>query len=52
MVDRNEGLIDINANPNLAKIEDFAASLRLMGWNYIEVLDEIMRLGLSYKPNI
>lgn len=45
-------LIDINANPNLARDEDFVISARSEGWKYIEVIERILNLGLAYEPRI
>lgn len=38
-------LIDANANPNLARNEDFNLAARAEGFNYLDVLREIIRLG-------
>ncbi|NJL24284.1 MAG: hypothetical protein HC902_03300 [Calothrix sp. SM1_5_4] len=43
-------LIDVNANPNLARGEDFACSAGAEGIEYIEMIDKIVRLGLAYAP--
>ena len=45
-------LIDVNANPNLSRTEDFARSLHSRGWTYLDVIQNIMNLGLSYRPNV
>ncbi|MGZ3721853.1 MAG: D-alanine--D-alanine ligase family protein [Bdellovibrionales bacterium] len=45
-------LIDVNANPNLSRIEDFARSLHSRGWTYIEVIQNILDLGFTYRPNV
>lgn len=45
-------LIDVNANPNLANNEDFAISARLAGWKYPEVVEQVVKLGLSYSPRL
>jgi D-alanine-D-alanine ligase len=44
-------LIDVNANPNLARTEDFAASAKHSGLPYDELIEQIINLGLRYKPN-
>jgi D-alanine-D-alanine ligase len=43
-------LIDVNANPNLARDEDFASSAKARGWSYDEIIEEILRLGFAYDP--
>ncbi len=43
-------LIDVNANPNLAKNEDFALSAKDQGIGYPELLDKIMQMAKSYQP--
>lgn len=43
-------LIDVNANPNLARDEDFASSAKARGWSYNEVIEEILKLGSAYDP--
>lgn len=43
-------LIDVNANPNLARDEDFAMSARAEGLGYPDVLSEILRLARTYRP--
>jgi D-alanine-D-alanine ligase len=45
-------LLDINPNPNLAHREDFAMSVKAAGWSYPEMIEQIVRFGLSYKPNV
>ena len=50
--DQSAYLIDVNANPNLSKGEDFASSLSKAGWSYIEVVENILNLGFKYRPNI
>ena len=42
-------LIDVNANPNLAKDEDFVVS---SGLPYLEVVEKIIDLGLRYRPDL
>lgn len=41
-------LIDVNANPNLARGEDFVASTREAGMEYLETLERIVRLAKNY----
>ncbi len=51
----DEGLayfIDVNANPNLARNEDFACAARARGLNYPDLIKEIVRLAQNYKPRI
>jgi D-alanine-D-alanine ligase len=45
-------LVDVNANPSLAETEDFADSARAEGYSYPEVIENILRLGLSYRPQV
>lgn len=45
-------LIDVNANPNLSRIEDFARSLNADGWEYTEIVQRVLDLGFSYRPNV
>jgi D-alanine-D-alanine ligase len=45
-------LIDVNANPNLAKDEDFAASARVQGHSYADVIERVLQLGLDYEPRV
>jgi D-alanine-D-alanine ligase len=45
-------LIDMNANPNLAEGEDFALSARRLGWNYLDAIENILELGIYYRPNV
>lgn len=44
-------LIDVNANPNLSRSEDFARSLNSCGWSYLEIIERILNLGFAYRPN-
>ncbi len=53
LTDSNEYfLIDVNPNPNLACDEDFARSAAHEGISYEDLLAQIMRLAVSYKPEI
>ena len=45
-------LLDVNANPNLAKDEDFACSARQAGFSYTELVAKILRLAKNYSPRI
>lgn len=45
-------LIDINANPCLAKTEDFASAARSEGISYPEVIQKVVQLGLKYPPRL
>lgn len=45
-------LIDVNANPCLAKDEDFAISARAQGYEYGEMVERIVQLGLEYRPRL
>jgi D-alanine-D-alanine ligase len=40
--------LEANANPHLAEDEDFARSAAAAGKNYGELLDSIVKLGLTY----
>jgi D-alanine-D-alanine ligase len=42
--------LEANANPHLAKDEDFARSAHAAGRRYPQLLDSIVRLGLQYRP--
>lgn len=41
-------VLEANANPHLAQEEDFARSAAVAGRNYGELLDSIVKLGLTY----
>ena len=43
-------LIDVNANPNLARDEDFALSAKWDGMPYDDLLQRIIRLAKDYRP--
>ena len=42
-------VLEANANPNLAQIEDFATSALAAGVGYDEVLERIMQCGQNYE---
>ncbi len=42
-------VLEANANPNLARDEDFAESARAAGSDFETLLERIMQLGLSYQ---
>ena len=42
-------ILEANPNPNLAYGEDFAESAEKAGWNYEELLQRIVSLGLNYQ---
>ncbi len=42
-------VLEANANPNLARIEDFATSAAAAGYDYPVLLERIMKSGLSYR---
>jgi D-alanine-D-alanine ligase len=42
-------VLEANANPNLAQIEDLATSALSSGVGYDELLERILRLGLTYE---
>jgi D-alanine-D-alanine ligase len=41
--------LEANANPHLAKAEDFAQAAAMGGYEYPELLDRILKLGLNYR---
>jgi D-alanine-D-alanine ligase len=43
-------LLEANPNPQIAKDEDFALSAKHMGMEYPELIQHLMRLGISYRP--
>jgi len=43
-------VLEANPNPNLSYGEDFAESAEAMGVSYEPLLQRILNLGLSYKP--
>jgi D-alanine-D-alanine ligase len=43
-------VLEANANPNLTYGEDFAESGELAGFDYDRLLNRIVQLGLSYRP--
>ncbi|MGE3759805.1 MAG: hypothetical protein AB7H97_18710, partial [Pseudobdellovibrionaceae bacterium] len=45
-------LVDVNANPNLELIEDFVASAKFFGFDFDELIGEIIKLAHSYHPRI
>lgn len=45
-------LVDVNANPNLELIEDFVASAKFYGFEFDELIAEIIKLARSYRPRI
>lgn len=45
-------LIDVNANPNLERTEDFAVSARRSGVEYEDLLRRIVSLARGYRPQI
>lgn len=42
-------VLEANANPNLARIEDFATSASAVGREYSPLIEQIMRLGRNYR---
>jgi len=47
--DGSVAVLEANANPNLAQIEDLATSALAAGVGYDALLERIMRLGLAYR---
>jgi D-alanine-D-alanine ligase len=43
-------LLEANANPNVSKGEDLADSARAAGLGYTALVERIVQLGLSYRP--
>jgi D-alanine-D-alanine ligase len=43
-------VLEANANPNLTYGEDFAESAHVAGLDYERLLNRIVQLGLSYRP--
>jgi D-alanine-D-alanine ligase len=43
-------VLEANANPNLTYGEDFAESAHVAGMDYEHLLNRIVQLGLSYRP--
>jgi D-alanine-D-alanine ligase len=44
-------LIEANPNPQIAKDEDFALSAKHMGMEYPELIEQLMRFGITYTPD-
>jgi D-alanine-D-alanine ligase len=44
-------LLEANPNPQIAKDEDFALSAKHIGMEYPELIEHLMRLGISYMPD-
>jgi|HigsolmetaAR202D_1030399.scaffolds.fasta_scaffold00245_32 D-alanine-D-alanine ligase len=42
-------VLEANANPNISELEDFPESARAVGIDYPSLLNQIIRLGLSYQ---
>jgi D-alanine-D-alanine ligase len=42
-------VLEANANPNLARIEDFGTSGAAAGYDYPVLLERIMKFGISYR---
>lgn len=45
-------LLEANPNPHIGRGEDFAASAEAMGVGYEQLLEDIIRLGMSYEPGM
>jgi D-alanine-D-alanine ligase len=45
-------IVDVNANPNIAKSEDFAASARASGIGYDHLIESFLKLAIAYRPKI
>jgi D-alanine-D-alanine ligase len=45
-------IVDVNANPNLSRTEDFAASARAAGIDYEDLLKSLISLAKAYQPKI
>jgi D-alanine-D-alanine ligase len=44
-------LLEANPNPQIAKDEDFALSAQHTGVDYPELIEQLMRFGMSYVPS-
>jgi D-alanine-D-alanine ligase len=44
-------VLEANANPQLAELEDFAQSAKLVKLSYPQLLERIMALGLQWQPH-
>jgi D-alanine-D-alanine ligase len=49
--DEEAYLLEANPNPQIAKDEDFALSAKHAGVDYPELIDQLMRFGMSYVPS-
>lgn len=45
-------IVDVNANPNIAKSEDFACSARAFGVEYDQLIVKFLNLAKAYRPKI
>jgi D-alanine-D-alanine ligase len=45
-------LLEANPNPHIGKSEEFAESAEAAGLKYEHLLQEIIKLGLNYHPEI
>ena len=43
-------MLEANPNPQIANAEDFADSAKAAGMGYEELIERILKLGLSYHP--
>jgi D-alanine-D-alanine ligase len=43
-------LLEANPNPDLAMDEDFAAAARQAGWDYPRLIQQLVALGLAWRP--
>ena len=44
-------VIEANANPQLAELEDFAQSAKRAKLSYAHLLERIMALGVEWQPH-
>ena len=44
-------LLEANPNPQIARDEDFALSAKYTGMEYPDLIEHLMRLGISYTPD-
>jgi D-alanine-D-alanine ligase len=49
--DEEAYLLEANPNPQIAKDEDFALSAKHTGVDYAELIEQLMRFGMSYVPS-
>jgi D-alanine-D-alanine ligase len=48
--DENAYLLEANPNPQIASDEDFASAAEAAGIEYPELIEQLIRFGMSYDP--